>query len=327
MADNNLKIRYITIRLDIVNSGSNENTTFSDGTTTKFVYGYSGSPITQGMNSAGYAKIDCFIQAGIGSLDNVATIKIFGMNIADINSFTRTNLAGSYDIYTANQITIYAGYNLNSDGLPPLVYSGGVIRSAPDYNITRDRPLIIKSIQNFAFDNINVLPTNIKGTISLDNLFRFICNKQGNLVYQGYNVKGNAYNPIASGSVYQQLEHIANKYGYKVHRASSGTFNQNVVYIAPKNSPFKDSQFILSAQNGMIGFPNIEDFGFSVKTYFNPNILIGQKIQVHSESVPYINNKDLYVNQMTHDLHNREEPFYTTLQLNTYSASFTGALG
>ena len=311
-----LKTRYLVIRIDI----TEPNTTFSNNTSTKFIYAYSGSPLEQSNNNTGmaYAKVDVLIQQSIGFTGTTGLISICGMNISDINTLTRCNLSLGIDFQTAPLVTVYAGYSLNSDGLPPIVYSGFIIYAGPDYNNSRDRPFIIRSLQYFNQQNTNIAPSNSKGIISLDNLFKYVCNQAG-YIYKGYNVTGTTYNSILVGSIDAQLKQLAEQFALNV------TFNysvlgQTVVYVAPRGEPYERTEYILSASNDLIGFPNVESFGFSVMTYFNPNTIIGQSLQVYSETVTYINNKDLYINEMIHRLHNREEPWQSELQLNLWLA-------
>lgn len=318
-----LKTRYLVIRLDVNNQigQTNSNTSFTNGTTTKFIYAYSGSSLTEGV---GYQRVDCIITQGIGWQDNVATIDIYGMNISDINTFTRANLTTFTDVYSNNLVTVYAGYQLNSDGLPPLVYSGYVIFAGPDFNVSRDRKFTLHAMQFYDNDNTNIIPYNVKGAISLDNLFRFLC-QRGNYIYRGSNIKGTAYNPILTGSIRQQLQQACSKYGYHMYMSRTAGEVQNILYIAPINQPLQDNvPIVLSAQNNeMIGFPIVEQFGFNIKCYFNPSLIVGLNIRVNSLTVEYINDKTLYINQMIHELHNREEPWQSTLQLNTWSGTPT----
>lgn len=323
MAIQQLKTRYLVIKLDLTNQISQpDNTTFSNGTTTKYIYAYSGYTGTAGM---AYSRVDAVITQGISIQDNVATIDIYGMNISDINTFTRANLEGSYDVYVGNLITIYAGYQLNSDGLPPLVYCGYVIWAGPDYNVSRDRKFTIHSMQFWDKDNLNVKPYNTKGQISIDNIFRYLC-QQGNYIYNGANVTGVATNPILTGTIRDQLQQAGKKYGYNVYTSRSPSDNQNIMFVSPVGQPFlQNNPPTLSAENNsLIGFPIVENFGFSMRCYFNPNLFIGQSVNVYSQSVPYINNKKLYINQMVHELHNRENPWQSSLQLNTWQGSISG---
>jgi hypothetical protein len=314
-----LKTRYLVIRLDLTNQisqASSNNAKFTNGTTTKFIYAYSGGT---GIEGVAYQKVDCTLNIGIGYSDHTATIDIYGMELSDINTFTRANLQGNLEMYAGNLVSVYAGYTLGSDGLPPLAYTGYVVFSGPDYNVSRDRKFTIHSKQFFDIRQINLKPTNIKGEISLDNLFRYICQLQ-NINYRGINVTGNAYNPIFTGSLQQQLQQAVDRYGYHMAFIRSPGELQNILYIAPINTPFITKEYVISAQNNdMIGFPIVENYGFTIKCYYNPNLFIGQAIRVNSLTIDYINDKTLYINQMIHQLHNREELWQSTLQLNIYS--------
>lgn len=318
---NKLKTRYLVIKLEIAEENGG---TFSDGTTTKFIYAFSG---TTNVAGSAYQKVDCVIQTGVGFQQSTSTMIIYGMSESDINTFTRTNLLDPVFAYSKNTVSVYAGYSLNSDGLPPFIYKGNVLRAGADYNISRDRPFIITSLFLFTDQNLNLDSFNVNGVISIDNVLRNICNK-ARIIYKGSNITGNDYNPIFTGSIKNQLTQAAKKYNLQFYIINSEDQVQTTAYFAPQNTALIESDFILQASDdgGMIGFPIIEDMGFTVRSYFNPAIYVGQSIEVNSITVPYINNRKLYINQMIHELHNREAPWQSTLQLNPYLAFPTGTV-
>ena len=291
----NLNTRYMTIALTL-SSG-----TFSNGTTTKYIYANSG---------VGYLDAECVITNAIGQLNNTAYINICGMTLDDVNTFTRANLGNKNQLITDNQVDIYAGYDLNNNGFPPLVYTGQVRTSAPDFN-NPDRPFNIISMQTLIAQNINVLPVNPTGQMALDDLFRTIIkNLPYNYTYQGVNVTGYAYNPIYFGDPISQLKNATNDYGYHY------VIDRKNILIALKGQPLTLKTYKINSDNGMLGYPLVEEFGISVRVRFNPLISIGQLINVTS-SFEFANG-DWYINAMEHVLQNKKSKWESILKLNRY---------
>lgn len=305
-----IPVRYLTIRLQV----DGKNFGGANGTSNvKYITCNSG--IADDGDS--YLSAEIVIQKSTGYIYDTATIVLHGMNQTDINTFTRTNLQGELYLNSDNQVTIYAGYELGSDGLPPIVYQGFVLRSGVDPNIARDRPFVITTMQNFNFQNEIALPVNPSGNISLNTLFKTIANNAG-YNYQSTGVKGIVSSVVLHAMTKKQQLDIIYDYGY-YYKTQITAPNQFTLYVAPKGQPLLTSQFQLSENNGMIGYPIVEDYGFSARCYFNPNLQIGQAITVKSEVLELINNQNLYINGMQIILQNKDVDWVSILQLNTYS--------
>ncbi len=304
-----LNTRYLTIQLDI----DGQNVGGAAGTaTTKYIIANSG--VRENNNK--YLSCDITIQRSVGFVYDTATVIIKGISESDINTFTKTNLGNNLQILSGNKLTIYAGYTLDSNGIPPLVFQGFTLRSAPDYNISRDRPFIITAMVQYNVQQTIAPHINIQGTTTVDNLFKAIATN-GGFDYMGNNVSGNAVNPIYTGDLNTQLYEATKHYGYYYKPLTLNSTNTTIA-VAKIGQPLIDETFTLSADNGMIGFPLVEDYGFAASCYFNPSLKIGQKILVSSVTLDYINNQPLYINAMTHKLQNKDSHWNTKLQLNTY---------
>jgi len=309
------KTRYMTIKLEI----DAEQTGGSSGTyITKFITCNSGVADTQNDNKY-YLDCEVIIQRSTGFLSDSATIIIRGMSEEDINTFSRVNLQGPLQLYSGNSVTIYAGYELGSDGLPPLVYQGFALRAGADYNINRDRTFIMHTMQNYYFQNTLLAPTNPQGTITIDTLCRAIATKAG-LYYQSRDVQGTTKNPILVGNFDQQMTQATSTTGYYYDFVRPDT-----VAVAKRGTPLVLSDYTLSADTGMIGYPLLEDYGISVQCYFNPSLTIGQQITVKSLTVPIANNNKWYINAMQHVLQNKQDAFMSILQLNVWRLAVGGS--
>lgn len=310
--------RYLTIRLQV------DGQTFGGANGTSNVkYITCNSGVADDGDS--YLSAEIVIQKSLGFIYDTATIVLRGMAQSDINTFRRTNLMGEQFLNSDNQVTIYAGYTLGSDGLPPVVYQGFVTRAGEDPNLGRDRPFVINLMQNFNHQNQIGNPVNPQNQISLDTLFKTIATNIG-YKYQSTGVTGTVSNIVLWNKTEKQKLDIIYKYGYH-YKTNLTAPNEFTLFVAKKGQPLIDSQFVLSADNGMIGWPIVEDMGFSARCYFNPNLQIGQAITLQSEELTTVNNKisvnnlNLYINAMQITLQNKESDWVQILQLNAYSGT------
>ncbi len=307
-----INTRYLTLRLQV----DGKNFGGANGTSNvKYIICNSG--VAEDGDS--YLSVEIVVQKSLGYIYDTATIILHGLNEADINTFTRTNLQGDLYLNSDNQVTVYAGYELGSDGLPPIVYQGFVLRSGLDANISRDRPFIITTMQNYDYQNKIALPVNPQGSISLDTLFKTIASNAG-YNYQSTGVSGTVTNVVLyNKTIKQQLDIIYN-YGY-YYKTGIISPNQYTLYVAPKGQPLITSEFELSENNGLIGYPIVEDYGFSARCYFNPSLQIGQAMTVKSQILELINNQQLFINGMQIILQNKNPDWVSILQLNTYTGT------
>lgn len=300
-----LQTRYMTIELQL----DSQNTT-SDNSL-KIPCNSGG-----GEDGVNYLSCDVHIESSVGFLNDTAQIVIRGMSEQHINEFTKANLYGYFDIYTQNLIKVYAGYTLGADNLPPLLYTGYTLMSAPDYNMGRDRPFKIIALRYFAKQQEQSEPINVNGTISVDNLFRQIATS-GGYRYLSTGVIGTSSYPIYTGSTISQLNQATKDYGYyyKINDIN------NTVVVAKKGQPLYDTDHVINCENGMIGYPMPSMCGVNIKCYYNPLYQIGQTVTIQSLTLPYINNRVWYINKMTYDLQNKGEKWFVMLELNTYNVS------
>lgn len=302
---NNLNTRYLTIKLILDNGIFPDSTTNGVGSNTKIITANSGS---------GYLACEVVVNKMIGFLSNEAYITIYGMNLQDINTFSRANIQNPFTLYVANRVEIYAGYSLQANGLPALLYSGQVLTAAPDFN-GNNRKFNIHSLIAGVTQNGFSLPTNPTGTVALNDLFQNMINRFPNtLAYKPNNVTGVAVNPLYEGSALQQLQQATSDYGYQM------MLDNNTVYISPKDTPFNTATYILSGDNGMLGYPILEDMGLSVRMRYDPAVSIGSQIKLISLMDIVKQSKDniWWVNAMQIFLQNKESKWETVLKLNPF---------
>lgn len=295
----NLKARYMTAKFTL-SEGVYPN---SGGNQTLFV------PLDSTVGNL-YGEIN--IRNEIGLNNNSAIITIFGLQNEIINTLSRINLNSNFDLWTDNQVDIYAGYVLDSaSGLPPLVYTGQIRSAGADYS-NPDRPFVVQSLQGGVSRNVVSPPTSISGNISINDLLKSLANRNGS-TYIGNGVTGSVSNIAYDGSLIQQIEKICRDYNL----VKNWDFTKNILYVAPSGTALSNGVYELNANTGMVGSPQPLEDGVSVAAYFNPSLVLGQTINLTSQYYDYVN-RPWIINAMFHILQNRGQEWLTVMTLNNF---------
>lgn len=309
---NNIGTRYMTIKLIL------DNTQFPSGSNIKII------TCNSDVNSL---TAEATITKATGFSNTSAYVTIYGLTLEDINSFSRFNLSNASSM-PANLIEIYAGYSIDENGIPPLAYAGQIRLAAPNLN-DPNRAFTIISQWGVVDQNVLMAPTAPAGAVDLNTLYEGMAKKfNPPLIYQGNEVNGTAYNPNYSGSCIEQINAATADYGCKVKQ------DNGKLLVAPANKPFIPDIYELNSLNGMLGYPQIEEFGISVRLRYNPTLQFGQQIKVttnlaldqirqNSETIGTASDSILatngiwYINAMMTFLQNRGIKWETILKLNT----------
>lgn len=252
--------------------------------------------------------VNATITKASGLEPNSAVLTIYGMTIEDCNQFSRFNQTYPLNLYE-NAIEIYAGYSVDANGFPPLVYKGQVYLAGGNFN-DPSRPFTIVSYSGIYNQNLISSITNPQGDVALDTLFQGIVQKSpDNLTYQSNGVKGNTNCPIYSGSWISQLNYACKDYGYQFK------LDDDKVLVTAINNAYSENLLTINKDTGMIGYPIIVDLGIDVRYRFNPSVQFGQKVKVES-TLQQLANGTWYINGMSHTLQNRGAKWESAFKLN-----------
>lgn len=109
-----------------------------------------------------------------------------------------------------------------------------------------------------------------------------------------------------SGGVAGMVREI-NKFGGVV-----ATVDNSTLLVLDANKPRKGSVRVISASTGMVGVPQVTEYGCVVKVMIDSSIQLLGSVKVVSEINPAVNG-EYKVIKIGFDVANREEPFYYTL--------------
>ena len=325
---NQLKLRGIKIVVTL----SDNRGTFEDNANQKIIR-------TCSLRDYIHAQVNIHRQIDFQS--NNAQITLFGLNVDDIEILTKYNLNYA-SIQVTDSVQIYAGYldsiqadtdgnidtQLIDDAIDklPLVWNGQIISAYPNYN-NPERPFIINSIVY-----VNQLITLRKSNNNTQTLFstavqRVITeanagqtNIKFNLLYISQDTTITDYTDDGGLSAIEYLTELASNYGYQIVQNYNKS-NVNLIDISFYSVFYPDTTGrapqILSKDNGMIGYPQIQDFGLQVVEFFNPARRLFDSIQLQTYVKP-LNNKILNVWQQQISISTHDEAWDSTLTLYDY---------
>lgn len=241
------------------------------------------------------------------------TVTISGMLIDDINAMTKVNNYLFFVQQDISNIEVYAGYEVNEDGYPPLVYSGAIYESYPDLGAAnKSRPLTIKSLLGWEQSGVIVGSFVEKNQIPLKELFEKLASnfKGCSTIISGADdqqVEG----IIFQGSAMQQLQAACANYGFQFK------LDDNVIKISPIGEPMMQQVLTISPDDNLLNYPMPQMCGVAIRVRFNPAIQFGQRINLITDNEAYAGL--WWVNGMSHHLTNRAREWESTLQLNRFN--------
>ena len=110
-----------------------------------------------------------------------------------------------------------------------------------------------------------------------------------------------------SGSKSRQIDKLA-------QLSQSDVFvDDDSLIVKPIAKPSTGNTFEMSVDNGMIGVPEITDFGVKVEAYYDGRVKVGNEMLLKSEANPAANGE--YVGyKVDYNLSNRDKPFNMTIE-------------
>lgn len=196
--------------------------------------------------------------------------KIYGVSQSDMNS--ATTLQWKPDQFLKNTVEVFA-----IDGLSEtLVFAGNIINAWGDYKSMPDVFLQIQAQAAYRNKMLAVTPRSYKGSIDVASVMSQIATTMG-LVFEnnGVNIKlADVYLPNTG---LEQAIDLARAAGCDLY------VDDRVLAITPPNVPRKSIVPLITAENGLVGYPTFDGVGVNFQTLFDPSITFGGAIRLVSE--------------------------------------------
>lgn len=239
--------------------------------------------------------------------------------VANLKQDQRDNLATQLTPFNLDQarksVMIYAGRV--STGLF-LLYQGDITECTPSQ--PPDIALTIKS-KTAQFFKMNILAQAQSITAPLSQIVTNAASSMG-LTPQFQATDKQIANYSYTGSAAGQVDHIADL-------GSIDLFIDGTTLVCKnRGAPLNNVTHVLSSSTGMVGKPELTQYGVKVTSLLAPTARIGAKLSLTSALNPLLNG-DYTIYQMGFDIASRETPFYTIIEASKFPVLYlnTGLSG
>ena len=170
-----------------------------------------------------------------------------------------------------NILVVEAGY---TEGTVAQIFRGEITKATADFNNAPEVEFTINSKSGSYPSIIPQSPISVQGQQPAAEIIEQLAKQIG------YNVETNGIttsisNTYVQGSPIQKIKNIANAINADL------IIDDNTIVIMPRGQARKNSVTpVLSAENGLIGYPTLTDDGVQVICFFNPEIQIGSRVKI-----------------------------------------------
>ncbi|AOM39685.1 baseplate hub protein [Xenorhabdus hominickii] len=224
-----------------------------------------GKTFQGGGDTLTISNMRCYVTIGAygGVSGTEVTLHLWGLSDSQMTTLSRKSMW--VDGAPMNQMRVWAGEKLIFEG---------IIRDAyADFNQMPDVPLIIAADMMFKLRGQAVAPFSAAGDVPIDNIIMPMAKSIG-LAYENAGVTGVRPNPYFDGNIVQQMLQAAESVNAYID------IDTDKVTIWPKNGTRRGSTLFISPENGLIGYPVFTGRGLSITTMFEPELVIGRKVEL-----------------------------------------------
>jgi hypothetical protein len=156
------------------------------------------------------------------------------------------------------------------------VFMGEITNSAPDFNSAPSPVLQIEAITASFAKLEPTPPVSVNGSQSAASLVESFA-KQAGFNFRNEGVTASLADCVINGDPISKAEWVANAVGADL------IFEDDTVVLLPADKARGHSSVTaINPQNGQIGYPSFDQFGIRCKTFFRPDLSIGDTVQITS---------------------------------------------
>lgn len=230
------------------------------------------------------------------------------IKIDNLKKETRDHLGTQLTMFNYGQkrkhVKLFAGRV--STGLF-LLYSGDIIECTASQ--PPDIQLSIKS-KTCQFYKMDIISQSQNVTASASNIASGIGQSMG-LPVRFEATDKTVQNYSYTGSALKQVDKLNSIGVYDAH------IDNDILIVRDRGVPLRNISHVLSMQTGMIGVPELTEYGVRVKCLLTPTIKIGGQLELISLLNPFLNGK-YTIYQMSFEVASRDTPFYCIIEASKY---------
>lgn len=224
-------------------------------------------------------RVSASIVAPGGSFMTSANLRIFGLPPSVMNKLTI--LGKLINNARRNSVTVFAG---DDDAGMAVIFGGTITEAWVDTRAAPAVSFVVSATIGF-FDALKPIPpTSFKGTVDAALVVASLAQQAGYLLENsGVNVI--VADPYLSGTMVTQLQTIARDGNFNAVIDNDASPTKKIA-IWPAGAQRGGQDILLSADAGMVGYPDRTEAGIMVQTLFNPSLVFGIGVQVKSSISP-----------------------------------------
>lgn len=230
-------------------------------------------------------------RAGGVSLSSLS-LRVWGMPLDVMQQLSVLNILALQQ-YRRNVVTVTAGDAENGYGV---VFSGEIKEAWVDAENSPDVCFTLTAFEGMTDKVRPVAPNSFRGSASVDVLMGGIARQmQPPRTFENNGVDVTLDNVYLPGTLDEQMRKIADAAACVVY------LDHSTLAIWPVGGARGGSIIELSAENGLVGYPQFAQTGVSLTTLYTPSLSYGQKIRLRS-TLGSPANGDWIVANVTHNL-------------------------
>lgn len=239
------------------------------------------------MTLSGLRTSVTVVKAG-GFAQGELNLRLFGLSLSLMNQLStlgRLPMAGRN-----NTISVRAG---DEGGVLSVVYSGTITHAWADFRGAPDVAFHILALAGMSAALTAAPPSSYPGAADVAVIIESIAKRAG-YRFENHGVSVQLSNPYYPGSLLDQMKSCAEDAGIDF------AVDDGAVIITPRGAPRGIQVPLVSAETGMIGYPEFTRSGIALSCIYNPNVRLLGLIDVKSILTPACGRWRIY--SMAHQL-------------------------
>ena len=230
-------------------------------------------------------------------------MRIWGMSLSDMARFS-TPAMNPLGV-RGDRITLTAGDE--GSGMS-VVFDGNILRARIDYSGAPEVSFSVFAQAAFFAKLQPAAPTSLRGSQDVAGMLQALAASIG-FAFEGNEVNVKVSNPYLCGTALDQVTTL-------IHTAGlSSSIENGTIAVWEPSQPRGTYVVNVSPTQGLVGYPEMTESGMLIKTLFNPNILIGRRVQLTSSAL--MATGDWQCQSMRHEISSEllDGPWFTTMNL------------
>ena len=232
-------------------------------------------------------------QAG-GDAKGMLSLRVYGMTLSHMNALSHVGRSLNWG-QQQNLVAVSAGDD--ETGMSQ-IYQGSITVGWADFSAAPEVGFMVEALAGWWESLAPIQANSWPGNVSVDNILRTLA-AQMNVNYRNYGVQTILSNPNLAGNGWDQFQAVLQAANCE------GTLDQGTLIVWPKGGVRGGLIPKISAATVLVGYPRFNDNGITLKTLFNPSIVLGCQIDVESSLQAATNRWQ--VNTVAHNLESQRE--------------------